>query len=116
MSLKPRIICLIVLCSFTFTTSAANFLCNLSMHKDTEHKQHQMDTIDDSCHNDKDQTSDETIKNCCHDMTSCNASTSIVANTALAQIQIIHSSVQLSANEQDVFHSSSPPTPPPKLI
>ncbi len=105
-----------MLCSFTFTTTAANILCSFSMNNNVDSQQSQMDTMSDSCHNDKHQSKDNTKKTCCDDMHSCVASISLVSDPSLTKIQIAHSSVQLPANEHIVYRSSSPPTPPPKLI
>ena len=108
MSQIPRIICLVVLCSFTFTTSASSLLCSLSM-------QDKVDTQSDACHSDKSQAIDKSLDDCCHDMHSCGGSISFFSDMTLTQIQIVHSLVQVPANEHVVFNSSSPPERPPKL-
>lgn len=111
-----KIICFIVLCSFTFTTSAASLLCSLSMSDKAESQQNSVDLMSESCHSDQHQTDNESSGDCCHDMNSCGVSISLVSNVSLIQIQISHSSVQLSSNDHLVFNSFSPPVPPPKLI
>ncbi len=73
-------------------------------------------TTSNNCHDEQDNSPDESSYNCCQDMSLCNGFVFSVADTQLATIQIFHQSVSIRPNEQFVFNTSTPPTPPPKLL
>lgn len=115
MSKLSKIVCLIVLCSFTFAVSASGIVCSLVM-SDADTQQDVVDMASESCHSEQSKSSDESFGNCCQDMNSCGTSMSFISSLLFTQVQIAHSAVQLSSSEFSVFNISSPPERPPKLI
>lgn len=111
-----KIICLIVLCAFTFTASAGSILRCCDMPDKTDTQQSPVGTTSKNCHTDQSQSSDESFNVCCQDMNLCNGSIAFVSNSSLVTVQMILQSVQLSQSEQLVFNISAPPMRPPKLI
>jgi len=111
-----KIICLIVLCAFTFTASAGGMLRCCDMPDKTDTQQSPIKTTSKNCHTDQGKSSDKSFNNCCQDMNLCNGSIVFVSNSPLVTVQMIQQSVKLLQNEQLVLNISAPPTRPPKLI
>ncbi len=111
-----KIICLIVLCAFTFTASAGSMLRYCDMSNKTDTQQVPVGTKSKNCHIDQSKSSDESFNDCCQDMNLCNGPIVFVSNSSQVTVQMILKSVQLPQNEQLVFNISAPPTRPPKLI
>ncbi|MCZ6805240.1 MAG: hypothetical protein O7D86_15285 [Proteobacteria bacterium] len=110
-----KIICLIVLSSFTITASAASLLYCCDMTNKTDTQQNPVDTTSKNCHSDQNESSDRSINDCCQDMNLCNGSMLFVSGLSLVTTQNIQLAVQYPTNEHFVYNINSPPTPPPKL-
>jgi hypothetical protein len=93
-------------------------LCDLSDLDKKETQNSHADMQKGSCHDsDNQQSSDDAQSNCCHDMNLCHISLSILSgNEALAQVFLVHVSIQKQDNDDLIFNSPSPPDRPPKLL
>ena len=111
-----KIICLIVLCAFTFTAFAGSMLHYCDMSDKTDTQQSPVGTTSKNCHIDQSQSSYESCSDCCQDMNLCNGSIVFVSSSSLVTVQTVQQSVQLPQIEQLVFNISAPPMRPPKLI
>lgn len=111
-----KIICSFILCCFVFTTSAGNLLCSCNLPNESDTQQSTPGTTSSHCHDEQDISPDESSYDCCQDMSLCNGFVFFVADTQLATIQMSHDSVLIRTNEHFVYNTSTPPTPPPKLV
>jgi hypothetical protein len=116
MSVFYKTIYFIVLCSFTFTTSAVGVLCSLSMPEHSNTQQNPVDIKSKKCHDENKLDKEQASADCCHDMNSCGNSISMPSNIWMSSIEIVHNFVKSTSNEVLVFRSLSPPVPPPKSI
>lgn len=120
MNKLSKIICLIVLCVFTFTASAGSLLrcCNMSDKINTQQNtdKNTLETANNNCHDDKNNSPDTSSNECCQNMSLCNGSVLFIADSALISVQIVHQTLTFPQNEQLAFNISIPLRRPPKLI
>lgn len=115
MSYFFRIILFVTLSSFAFSSTAAAMLCDMDNMDNSEMNESMDKNHSDSCHDDSlDKSADESMDDCCHDMSLCHASSLLLDNSALSQIDITHFSIQKRENDHLIINSSSPPDRPPK--
>ena len=112
-----RIILLITLSSFVFTNTATAMLCDINDMNSTETHDNAKNTDNESCHDKKQQSPEQPLDDCCHDMNLCHASLFVLSGSeTLSQIYINHYSIQKRENDNLVINSSSPPDRPPKHL
>ena len=112
-----RILLFITLSSFAFNSTAAAMLCDITDMDSTQTHDNAIDNKMEGCHDSEpEQSADESLNDCCHDMSLCHASSVLSGNETLTQVYINHFTIQKSENDHLVINSTSPPDRPPKHI
>ena len=75
-----------------------------------------LDTEDEKCHSEGEETEQNSEQNCCQDMSLCNISILYISNSLQMTNFVNRPLVQLPSIEHILFSINFPPTPPPKLI
>ena len=115
MSLIFRTLLFVTLTSFAFSSTATSLLCDMNDMDNSEMAETMDKNHSESCHDEKpEQSSDNSMDDCCHDMTLCHASSLLLDNALKNQITIAHFSIPIMENNLLVINSSFPPDRPPK--
>lgn len=111
MAYLSKIIYITVLLCFSFNTSAGVMMQCLDMPKQNELP---IDSGMSDCYSEK--TDNDESSNCCLDMNSCHTTSLFMADSLKTLVQIQHQAIQLPNYISTLLNTTSPPTPPPKVI